>query len=285
MGPEWFSVLSLVRGSKLIFLDPVTLVETGGMDAGAPLGSSAVSPDGKLIAVTGGYKKQEPVVELRNAVTGQIVASLTGHASYATSVAFSPDGATLATGSEDRLIKLWDVSAGRERLTMKGHANAVRTVSFSHDGVRLVSNGFDDRARVWDVKSGTQLLEFESYAPAKFSPDGRLIATGGANHFVKLLDAFTGREILSLRGHSGDLRAIAFSPDGRRLASAGEDQTIRVWDAETGAELLALKGHTGRVSSLAFSHDGRLLVSSSKDKTVRLWRAVSAEDVRGRRGD
>ena len=248
------------------------------------LQSVEFSPDGKLIAVTGGYKKQEPVVELRNAVTGQIVASLTGHASYATSVAFSPDGATLATGSEDRLIKLWDVGAGRERLTMKGHANAVRTVTFSHDGVRLVSNGLDDRARVWDVKSGTQLLEFESYAPAKFSPDGRLIATGGANHFVKLLDAFTGREILSLRGHSGDLRAIAFSPDGMRLASAGEDQTIRVWDAETGAELLALKGHTGRVLSLAFSHDGRLLVSSSKDKTVRLWRAASAEDVRARIG-
>src|SRR5262247_3620769 len=203
------------------------------------------SPDGKLIAVTGETANKEPLVELRDAATGQVIASLKGHSRYVTSAAFSADGKTLATGSEDHLIKLWDVSAGQERLTMKGHANAVRTVTFSYDGSRLVSHGLDDRARVWDVKSGTQLLEFESYAPAMFSPDGRLIATGGANHFVKLLDAFTGREILSLRGHSGDLRAMTFSPDGKRLASAGEDQTIRVWDVETGAELLALKGHTG----------------------------------------
>jgi len=238
------------------------------------------SPDGKLIAVTGETRNKEPVVELRDAAEGQIIASLKGHTRYVTSVAFSPDGKTLATGGEDRQIKLWDVSAGRERLTLKGHTNYVRTVSFSHDGARLVSEGLDDRARVWDVKSGLQLLVFESHAPAKFSPDGRFIATGGANHFVKLLDAYTGREILSLRGHSGDLSDIAFSPDGKRLASSGEDQTIRIWDVETGLELLALKGHTGRVSSLAFSRDGRLLVSGSKDRTVRLWRTPSAGEIR-----
>jgi len=165
---------------------------------------------------------------------------------------------------------------------MKGHASAVRRVAFSNDGARLVSQGFDDRARVWDVKSGKQLLEFEAYAPARFSPDDRLIATGGANHLVKLLDALTGGEIHSFRGHSGDLRAFAFSPDGKRLASAGEDQTIHIWDVDTGMELLALKGHARRVLSLAFSPDGRLLISGSKDNTVRVWRAASAEEVQAR---
>jgi WD40 repeat protein len=242
------------------------------------------STDGKLIAVTGEIGNKEPIVELRDAASGRIIASLKGHTRYVTSAAFSHDGKMLATGGEDRQIKLWDLIAGQERLTMKGHAKTVRAVSFSHDSARLISDGFDDRARVWDVKSGAQLLEFESYAPAKVSPDGRLIATGGANHLVKLLDAFTGREIRSLRGHSGALRVVAFSPDGKRLASAGEDQTIRVWEVETGMELLALKGHSGRVSSLAFSRDGRLLVSGSKDRTVRLWRAASAEDVRARSG-
>jgi len=241
------------------------------------------SPDGKLISVTGEIKNKGPIVELRDAGGGQIIASLKGSSRHVNSAAFSPDGKTLATGV-GRQIELWDVSAGQERLTMKGHALAVRTLAFSHDGARLVSQGLDDRARVWDVKSGKQLLEFEAHAPARFSPDDRLIATGGANHFVKLLDAIQGRETHSFRGHSGDLRALAFSPDGKRLASAGEDQTIRIWDVETGMELLALKGHARRVLSLAFSPDGRLLISGSKDRTVRAWRAASAEDVRARSG-
>jgi len=236
------------------------------------------SPDGKLIAITGEFKNKEPIAELCDAATGQIIASLNVHSRHINSAVFSPDGKTLAIG-EDHEVKLWDVSAGQERLTMKGRVNSVRTVAFSHDGARLVSVGGDDRAMVWDVKSGNQLSEFEAHALARFSPDGGLIATGAANNVVKLLDAFTGREIHSFRGHSGDLRAIAFSPDGKRLASAGEDQTIRIWDVETGMELLALKGHEWRVLFLAFSRDGRLLVSGSKDRTVRVWRAASAEEV------
>ena len=240
------------------------------------------SPDGKLIAVTGETKNREAVVELRDAVSGQITASLKGHTRFVTSAAFSPDSQTLATGSEDRQIKLWDVSAGQERLTIKAHNDSVRTVAFAPDGNRLVSVGLDDRARVWDVKSGKQLLEIESHAAAKFSPDGRLIAADSNKHLVKLWDAFTGRELRSLRGHSGNPRVIAFSPDGGRLASTGEDQTIRIWDVETGLELLALKGHSRSVSSLAFSRDGRVLVSGSKDRSVRLWRAAGDEEIEGR---
>jgi eukaryotic-like serine/threonine-protein kinase len=246
------------------------------------LQSVEYSPDGKLLAVTGGSKNNEVVVELRDAVTGQLITSLAGHTRYVTAVAFSPDGKFLATGSEDRQIKLWDVSTGRERLTIEGDNGSVRSVAFSSDGNRLISEGNGNRASVWDVSTGKQLLKIESYAMAKFSPDGKLIATGSTNHLVKLRDASTGREIRVLRGHSGNLRAISFSPDGKRLASTGEDQTIRIWDPETGLELLALKGHTGRVSSLTFSPDGRLLVSSSKDKTVRVWRAATEEEAKGR---
>ncbi|HKQ73236.1 MAG TPA: protein kinase [Blastocatellia bacterium] len=283
------SIAMAPDGSSIVTIDALGAVTMWNLTTGKSLivvsdpeysfKSVAFSPDGKLIAVTGETTEKEPVVELRDAVAGQIIASLKGHTRYVTSAAFSPDGKTLATGSEDRQIKLWDLSARQERLTLKGHTNSVRTVSFSQDGARLVSEGLDDRAMVWDVKSGSQLLEFESRAPAKFSPDGRLIATGD-NHFVKLIDAFNGSEIHLLRGHSGKLSAIAFSPDGMRLASAGEDQTVRLWDVETGLELLALKGHTGRVSSLTFSPDGRLLVSGSKDRTARLWRTASAGEVR-----
>ncbi|MGH9845021.1 MAG: protein kinase domain-containing protein, partial [Blastocatellia bacterium] len=164
------------------------------------------SPDGKLIALTGETKNKEPLVELLNAASGQLAASLTGHTGYVTSAAFSPDGQTLATGSEDRRIKLWDVSTGQERLTINAHNDSVRAIAFSPDGNRLISEGLDDRARVWDVKTGKQLLEIASHAVARFSPDGKIVAAGSNNHFVKLWDAFTGREIRSLRGHSGNLR-------------------------------------------------------------------------------
>jgi len=277
------------NGGSIATVDGVGAISLWDVATGKPLkifsnpeytfSSVEFSPDGKLIAVLGEIKKKELIVELRDAGAGQVIASMKGHNHFENYAAFSPDFKTLATDGPDHQIKLWDVSAGRELLSMKGHASGVRRMAFSNDGARLVSQGSDDRARVWDVKSGKQLLEFEAYAPTRFSPDDRLIVTGGANHLVKLLDAYTGGEIHSFRGHSGDLRAFAFSPDGKRLASAGEDQTIRIWDVETGMELLALKGHARRVLSLAFSPDGRSLISGSRDNTVRVWRAASAEEV------
>src|SRR5262249_10663406 len=127
------------------------------------LQSVEFSPDGKSIVIAGGISEEEPVVQFHDALTGEVIDSLTGHTKYTTSATFSPDGKTLATGSTDRQIKLWDLITKRERLTMKGHSNSIRALSFSPDGNRLVSVGLEDRARVWDVKTGNQLFDIESY--------------------------------------------------------------------------------------------------------------------------
>jgi WD40 repeat protein/predicted Ser/Thr protein kinase len=110
-----------------------------------------------------------------------------------------------------------------------------------------------------------------------FSPDDRLIASGSADHTVKLWDAGTGKEVRSLDRHKAGVTALAFSPDRKRLATASSDRTVRIWDSVTGQELHCFNEHDGAVNCVAFSPDGRHVASGSDDMTVRLWAAETGE--------
>ena len=112
-----------------------------------------------------------------------------------------------------------------------------------------------------------------------FSPDGKRLASASQDETVKVWDAATGQETLTLKGHTSGVMSVAFSPDGKRLASASMDGTVKVWDAATGQETLTLKGHTGPVTSVAFSPDGKRLASASADKTVKVWDAATGQET------
>ena len=209
--------------------------------------------------------------------------SILRHNNEVKSVAFSPDGKRLATGSWDRTVKLWDAATGQELLTLKGNLGWVMSVAFSHDGKRLATGSSDGTVKLWDAATGQQLLTFKGHSnqvnSVAFSLDGKRLATGCNDPTVKLWDAATGRELLTLKGHSAWVTSVAFSPDGKRLATGGDDRTVKLWDASTGQELLTIKGHSSFVKSVAFSPDGMRLATGSADRTVKLWNAATGQEL------
>ncbi|MBW4446485.1 MAG: CHAT domain-containing protein [Spirirestis rafaelensis WJT71-NPBG6] len=195
---------------------------------------------------------------------------LQGHSESVNSVAFSPDGKTLASGSSDKTIKLWDVATGSPKQTLTGHSEWVNSVAFSPDGKTLASGSGDKTIKLWDVATGklSQTLTGDRNLvfSVAFSPDGKTLASGSEDKTIKLWDVATGKLSQTLTGHRNVVISVAFSPDGKTLASGSEDKTIKLWDVATGKLSQTLTGH-----SVAFSPDGKALASGSEDKTIKLW--------------
>ena len=209
--------------------------------------------------------------------------ALEGHTDYVLSVAFSPDGRTIASGSRDRTIRLWNAETGQELQILEGHRNGVTTVAFSPDGRTLASGSWDDYIMLWDANTGKLLRTLDKHTDGvravAFSPDSRTLASGSYDTTIRLWDVDTGEEKRILEGHTDYVRGVVFSPDGRTLASGSYDRTVRLWDTENGELKLELEGHQDGVLTVAFSPDGRTIASGSYDRTVRLWDAETGDPL------
>ena len=204
------------------------------------------------------------------------VATLIGHSSSVYSVALSPDGRTLASGSHDN-IKLWDVQSQQQSATLTGHSHLVRSVAFSPDGRTLASGSFDKTIKLWDVQRQREIATLTGHSDnvrsVAFSPDGRTLASGSEDNTIKLWDVQSQGQIATLTGYSNWIYSVAFSRDGQMLASGSQDETIKLWDVPSQREIATLTGHSSFVYSVAFSPDGQTLASGSWDNTIKLWRA------------
>ena len=259
--------------------------------------SVTFSPDGQTVA----SGSKDKTIQLWEVSTGKRLQTLTGHRHKVQTVAFSPDGTLLASGSEDNTVKLWNIEPGNVRETLKGHQDSLLTlnqkvfsVAFSPDGETLASGNWDKSIMLWEVRSGNVLHVIhgrttrfwglvkdkgdghtDSVNSVAFSPDGRILASGGFDKVIKLWDVKTGTLLKTLKGHGDFVLSVTFSPDGKTLASSSYDKSIKLWEVESGQVLQTLRGHQDAVTSVNFRPDGQIMVSGSFDRTVKLWEVNS----------
>ncbi len=214
-----------------------------------------------------------------------------------TSVAVSPDGKRVATGSVDKTVIIWDAATGKELHTLRGHGAEVEAVAFSPDGKRLVTGSADTTARVWDVETGKPLRAFRGhlhwtnsdgafhFGAVAFSHDGKRVLSAATDGVARLWDPETGRELHAINGLAGQPMSVAISPDGKRFLVGSGKTRARIYDANydpnggpTGH--VEFDGDTGYVLAVAFAPNGRLALTGNADKGVKLWNANSGREVR-----
>jgi RNA polymerase sigma factor (sigma-70 family) len=277
-------------------LPPCALLRLGTVRfrQGNSLYSVALSPNGKVLASSGG----NAFIHLWDAATGRQLHRLEGNGGMVHAVAFSPDGATLASTNEIA-IRFWDVATGQEKRRLTAYT---RTLAFSPDGTTL-AGGMGRTIELWDVATGKvarqltikevrkgRFAEFTGIEALAFSPRGKTLISGGwGGQGLRLWDVATGKELRQFKGHERRITAVAFSPDGKTLASGGGygDHTIRLWEVATGEQIRLLAKQEGEIKSLAFSLDGKVLASAGGrgNRRLVLWDVATGREVRqlGRR--
>jgi WD40 repeat protein len=208
-----------------------------------------------------------------------------GHSNTVWSVAFSPDGRFILSGSDDETVRLWEANTGLAVRSFDDYNDRVRSVAFSPDGRFILFGSFDGTVALWGTESGQVIRSFKSHSEwvrsVAFSPDGSLILSGFNDGTVMLWETESGREVRFFVDHrSSVINSMTFSPDGRFILSGFKDGTVVLWETESGKEVRFFVGHARGVRSVAFSPDGHYILSGSDDGTIKLWETKSGKEVR-----
>ncbi len=261
-------------GAARIWRPDGTLLQT--LKHRAPVTSASFSPDDRLVLTT----SRDGSAKVWLASTGRLVTSAT-YGAAVTDGSFAADGALAVTTSQDGTVRIWRPRGGATPVLVREPGPA-RRVSVSPDGrlaVVLVGDraGSSLRARVHALPSGRLLRELPArgVTTASFSPDGRLVITGGIDHTAAVYVARSGRRLHLLADNQGAITDARFGPGGRLAVTTSSDGATRIWKVRGGARVALLLGHANAVQSSAFSPDGRYLVTASADGTARVWETSS----------
>ena len=247
-----------------------------------PVLSLAFSADGYVLASASG----SDVVRIWDARAAVEKTKIARRNAGFTSVAFSPDGKTIATGNRDGDLIVWGAEKGEQLISTGGEA-PVNSVAFSTDGNAIAAASADGAVKLWESQTGKLKLSFDGHSSAalcvSFSPDGKILASASADGMIAMWNAQTGELMRSMK-HNAAVSSIAFSPDGRMLASGSADKAVQLWDAGTGELKKTMTDHDDSINTVAFSPDGNMLATGSDDKTVRLWNPQTGKSIRTMKG-
>lgn len=209
---------------------------------------------------------------------------LDGHTETVLTLAVTPDGKKVISGSKDHSIRVWDVKTGQCVRTFYGHTHFVNAVALALDGNCIVSASHDGTIRVWDLEAGECLKTLEGHKgtvnTVAIAPDGKTIVSGGADKTVRIWSLKTGQCDVILKGHTSYVEAVAVIPDGNTIVSGSTDETLRIWDIRKRKCVKILKGQKSPAHSIAANHrfvalavslDGKYVISGSFDELVRVW--------------
>jgi len=180
----------------------------------------------------------------------------------------------LAAAGLDRKLRIFDASSA-VLLHEVETSTPIQTLSVAPQSGLLLAGDQAGMLTIWDLNSGQAEGAWQAHSDwllgSAVSPDGRELATAGADRMIYIWDLHTRQRLFSLSGHHGKVLSVDFSADSALLASAGEDKSVRLWDAHTGRALAILTGHAGVVRAVRFTGQAGLLASGSDDGAIRLW--------------
>ncbi|MFO0802531.1 MAG: c-type cytochrome domain-containing protein [Gemmataceae bacterium] len=301
---------TMARAKRKIVIDlPPALVK--------PVRAVAVAPDGKLVAASRGNQvhlfelKSEPADAKKGtpkkddwvyakSLIDTTLKTTSGkdpkaaHISLVESMAFAPDGKTLATGSFQELT-LWDIAKAEPKARIRAEgdkpgpfADRVCAIAWSADGTKFATGGGapteDGEIKLFDA-AGKPLGEVknahsDTVFGVAFSPDGKLLASCSADKFVKVFEVPGGKFVKSFEGHTHHVMGVGWTPDGKKIASCGADNFVKVWDYEKGEKLRDMPGHTKQVTQLFFVGKTPQFLTVSGDASARMWNAENGSNMR-----